>query len=689
MAGFCGLAGGWTGCGACASGVVLNEIMHHPADDRDDLQFVEVLNAGTNAVDLSAWVLGGGIRFQFTRGTRLEAGACAVVCRDVAVFRACYGTDQPIAGVFTGKLSHPGETLELSDGQGRRVEAVAYGDRSPWPMGADGYGSSLERICPAGSGADPHNWAPSGAQPGAAAGGTPGRRNSTYAASVLPRIADVRFGPARPDQPVTVRALLSDDAGIQTATLRWAVWPGAGENDWTEVPMERRSGDGLAGAYEGSIAAQPEGGLIRFTVRARSISGSERICPAPTEPRSTFCCATVVNTNTAAIPVLHVLSSGAIERPGRARRIRGVLRAGARPPVDQPSRWCGAVIYLAPGGGAVEVFDHVEVLARKGGLKVHFHKDQTLAGMNGINLIFESSPRYVLAEALAYEVYRRAGVLTPAWQHVRLVADNIPVGYHLLVEQPNQGFLRRHNLDNNGNLYKLLWYGEGLIGQHEKKTNPHTGHQDLVDLVGRLHHTAGEAQWDWIQQQFDVDEVIGYYAVNMCIQNWDGFFNNYFAYHDLRPGGKWELIPWDEDKTWGDYDGAEPPYSWYAMPLRYGMKGDSRFRLGFLGGGPFGGEPWWRPPGHLSGPLLANPEFRRRFLSRLRELCDTVFTPEVMGPVIQGLQDRLEPDVLLRAELRGENPEAALKAFRVDIQSFRDQVTGRRAFLLKELGSPS
>ena len=109
--------------------------------------------------------------------------------------------------------------------------------------------------------------------------------------------------------------------------------------------------------------------------------------------------------------------------------------------------------------------------------------------------------------------------------------------------------------------------------------------------------------------------------------NWDGFFNNYFAWHDLKPGGKWEVFPWDEDKTWGDYDGASSRYDWYSMPLTFGMNGDqppgSRARPGARSP-RFGMRPgtmWWRPPGWFSGPLLANAEFRKRFLAGLRGIC--------------------------------------------------------------------
>ena len=270
-------------------------------------------------------------------------------------------------------------------------------------------------------------------------------------------------------------------------------------------------------------------------------------------------------------------------------------------------------------------------------------------------------------------------------QHVRLWLDRQLRGYFLLIEQPNKSFLRRNQRDESGNLYKLLWYEQGVVRQHEKKINPHTGHDDIVQLIEGLNRNAGARQWEFIQQNFNVEEVASYYAVNMCIQNWDGFFNNYYSYHDLRPGGKWEVFPWDEDKTWGDYDGASHRYDWYEMPLTFGMNGPTPSRS-FFGGGPFGGgASWWRPPGWFSGPLLANPEFRRRFLARLREICETIFTPEKMGPAINAMENHLEEEVVVRAQLTRESPEAVERALRSDIQSFRNQVINRRKFILQQL----
>jgi len=170
----------------------------------------------------------------------------------------------------------------------------------------------------------------------------------------------------------------------------------------------------------------------------------------------------------------------------------------------------------------------------------------------------------------------------------------------------------------------------------------------------------------------------------MCIQNWDGFFNNYFTYHDTGGTGRWEIYPWDEDKTWGDYDGASSRYDWFTMPLHFGMNDGGGLRGG-RGASRRGFDGWWRPPGFFSGPLLANAEFRRRFLGRLREICQTVFTEARMIPIIDALEKRLEPEIPVRARTMREGAQQAQTEFRADIESFRRQVTNRRTFILAEL----
>lgn len=344
-----------------------------------------------------------------------------------------------------------------------------------------------------------------------------------------------------------------------------------------------------------------------------------------------------------------------------------------------------AYIQVDPQTGEPEVFDFVRVTERSAGYKVHFHKDRPLHGLTSINLLFEYNDRFVLAEPLAYEVYRRSGAATEQTDFVRLTIDGQLVGYQLLMEQPNRAFLQRHGRKGDGDLYKLLWYGRGVVGQHEKKTRLGAGHADLVELIDQLEKTKGADQWALIQKHFNVPQVANYFAVNTCLSHWDGFFNNYFAYHDL--GGKWEMYPWDQDKTWGFYDGLPEDEVFVDMPLTFGMEGD--LPPGWPKDRPapkgFGGEsPWWRPGGYFSKPLLANPEFRRVFLARTRELLDSVYTEEVFFPIIEALGNRLRDEVRVRAGAGKENPVEAVERFDRNLNSLRKHLSLRRKFLLAQ-----
>ncbi|MBL9172716.1 MAG: CotH kinase family protein, partial [Verrucomicrobiales bacterium] len=496
-----------------------------------------------------------------------------------------------------------------------------------------------------------------------------------------PVIEEVRFAPPAPQVPTTVTARLRPDVPVQRVELRYqsvADAPGASE---TVVAM---SPGKAQGTFTAEIPAQPTGRLLRFRVRAVGTQGTQRFEPAQGEPCPTFSAYLQANTNRLAVPSAILLPLGPKESPGSSLRYR--TRRGTPP----APRGQSAFIYFPTNGAPVQTFDHIRLTPRAGGWKVRLHKDRPLDEMTTINLVYEHQPRWVLSEPLGYELFRKSGIPTPKTGHLRLWLQGRPMGYHLMVEQPNASFLRHNQRDSDGNLYKLLWYGQDLVGQHEKKNNPETGHTDLVALVRSLQSRDSAAQWELIQREFNVEELCTYFAVGMCIQNWDGFFNNYFAYHGPGKTGKWEMIPWDLDKTWGDYDGASPEFDWYEMPLTYGMKGDQepggRFNLFRQRNSPWGANAWWRPGGYFSAPLLANPEFRQRFLKRLRVLCDTVFTEKEFLPVIDSLERRLEPEVRHRATLEGEDPGAAAAAFHDRMESFRRQLKHRRAYLLQELG---
>ena len=652
--------------------VIINEIMYHPPGELNDLQYLELFNRGTATANLAEWSFRKGIRFVFPADTTLAPGSFLVVCRNRRAFAKHYGTEPAALGDFEGNLSHRGERIELADARGQLVDEVKYADGELWPAGPDGYSASLERICPFQSGQAPENWAGSLLPDLERPAGTPGRTNDNFSANLPPVIAPVEFKAPSPGREMEITAEVADADGVKSVQVFYQILRPRERSAEMETPMRRTAGTAAQGQFQGAIPAQPEGVLVRFRIKAVDETGAVRFQPPPNEPRPTYSCSTFVNTNTAHIPFAFVVTEAA--GPQSARRRSREAPQNARASSDEPPRGNSAFIYLPPAGGEVLTFDYVHTRPRRGGFKVHFQKDRPLRGMTGINLIFEHSPRWVLAESLAYELYRMAGVPAPLSGHLRVWYDGRPLGYQLLVEQPNKAFLARNQRADDGGLYKVIWQGHGLVGQHEKKTQVATGHKDLLALHSGLTQARGEAQWAFIQDHFSVEEFASYYAVNMCIQNWDGFFNNHYLYHDTGGTGKWEVYPWDEDKTWGYFDGAARPYKWYEMPLTYGMNGD-RSRNGV----------WWRSPGWFSGPLLANPQFRARFLDRLEAICADRFILDKFGPVIDALEQTMEPEISVRAQGSGEAPARALKIFHEDIQSFRNQVKHRREYILDEL----
>ncbi|HVR73012.1 MAG TPA: CotH kinase family protein [Planctomycetota bacterium] len=908
-----------------AAGILITEVMYHPRDEDELGEYLELWNGGEGAIDLGGWTLSGGVAFTFPAGTQLEKDARLVVARNLERFHAVHGMEIRSLGPFQGELKNSGEELKLVDARGGEVDSVAFSDDAPWPPGADGNGSSLERLSPAGPARTAEHWAPSppAAEPGLPPG-TPGRPGVAWAPYLPPVIAQVDWSPQVPKAGAAVRVetLVRHGQPIDKVELAYRVAREGSESEETRIEMGRVPQQG--GRFAATLPAAEAFRVIRFRVIARDSNGVERSSPSPHDLRPSFSLFVAPQEEPGKVAHAYLLRVNADEagaargpRGGRAgptgpaserprlerklglapvwalffgdekvsfeklEQLRAVLReeaetrkraidevlrgpglsgksengyvdeiasadarlekalrvvltpqevkkalsarrdaarqsgrgfgiaqfvkeasgldqlgyfvgtqvdldlkgmaeargsfqalrieetaavqkivkgmqegkdpmtaageialglparaaaelekplsaadrrkfarwraqnvpspfggpgrmVGASP--DLPSRGNTAFCVVAPDG-RVDVHDYVQAPQRTGGFKVRLHGDRMLrfldpftkteVPLRTINLIYEYEPRFILAEHLAYELYRRCGVPSPVSGHLRLWVDGEAQGHYLLVEQPNRAFLRRNGRNDKGNLYKVLWYGRGVVEQHEKKTNVDAGHDDLLELLEALDMATGEDQWRVIDSRFNVDEVIGYFAASLCLSNWDGFFNNYFAYHDVKGTGKWEIYPWDEDKTWGFHDGLRPGEFFFDMPVDYGIDGSAAPGGGSAGGPGARGQvrgfaavtPWWRPPGYFSGPFLANRTVRARYMKRVREILDTIYTEGVFLPIIAALEERLLPEVRARAQALQLDPAAEEERFRLDLKSLRRHLEERRQFLLgqKEL----
>ncbi|HAK94486.1 MAG TPA: hypothetical protein DCM87_05665 [Planctomycetes bacterium] len=177
--------------------VVISEIMYHPADPEEALEFVELHNPEAPRADLSDWRIEGEIEYAFPPGTVLLPGEYLVVARAPTHLQKAYAlARRPLR--FDGRLGNKGGTLRLINSAGRTACAVRYDDRDPWPASADGAGHSLALRDPVFDPRDPASWAQS-----PAVGGTPAAPNgfgpgpSRVALAPLPavKINEIACGP--------------------------------------------------------------------------------------------------------------------------------------------------------------------------------------------------------------------------------------------------------------------------------------------------------------------------------------------------------------------------------------------------------------------------------------------------------------------------------------------------------------
>src|SRR3954471_810343 len=186
------------------AGVVINEIFYHAPDDLENLQWIELFNSGDQPVDISGWQLDQGRLFTFPKDTAIAANGYLIVTLDANQFRLSYRL--PSLGPLKKPLRHGGGQIELQNAAGERVDLAKYKDHEPWPTSPDGYSSSLERICPTASGEIAENWAASPLPDAARPGGTPGKKNSSFNATLPPtiRVVSEIAEEAAPKQAINV-----------------------------------------------------------------------------------------------------------------------------------------------------------------------------------------------------------------------------------------------------------------------------------------------------------------------------------------------------------------------------------------------------------------------------------------------------------------------------------------------------
>jgi hypothetical protein len=190
----------------------------------------------------------------------------------------------------------------------------------------------------------------------------------------------------------------------------------------------------------------------------------------------------------------------------------------------------------------------------------------------------------LMREALAFSVFRAAGLPAPRTAYARLMFnvagtyDNVPGGLYVLIENVNKQFLKNVLPPGTGLLMKpeglrggVLSYGDNwsaYIANYRPDRDATPQEQQRVIEFAKLVSQNDVALFrSRISSFLDVDSFLRYLAVNAFLVNGDSYLggsHNFYLYLDPKDD-KFRFIPWDEDLSMGTRGNAAIDL---ARPLR-------------------------------------------------------------------------------------------------------------------------
>ncbi len=567
---------------ASPTGVVINEIMYSPASDLDGDEFLELANTNPTAVDVSGWTFTG-ITATLPAGSTIPANGFFVLSPDAARFQTTYG--RTANAVYTGKLSNGGELLAVKDASSAIVDQVTYADAGDWPASTDGLGPSLELIDPTLDHNDPMNWAASTATKG----NTAGTANSTAHTGLGPRISAVTANPPKPaaNQSVTVTATVT--AATANPTLRYKTDFGAE----LSMPMNSTGGD----AYAATLPGVAAGHLLRYRVQAVNGNGTSWF------PRVgdtiTYQGVVAASGVTSAVPVLEwfiadadynemvnnptadIIKPAAIAYGGTVYDNVSVNIRGAVSQTNPKVSWDFNLPHNHPLDMPGVLIDPVDTFAMKADWTDPSHG----------------------RELLSYRAYSEAGISNNEVFPLRTQRNAKFQGLYLYVDKYDGTWRDREGYSND-QFFKAgdaAWDPTKSDTFRFSKETPKDGDYTPVKTFTAGVIQSGNAQRDFMLANADIPEIINYAAVTAITQNVDIANHNFYLSQDTTRG-RWSIIPWDMDKTFGNTccDVDSP----FVTPAEPGDKTNALMRA-----------------------VLSQPEWRAMYFRRLKTLTGQLLAP--------------------------------------------------------------
>lgn len=211
-------------------------------------------------------------------------------------------------------------------------------------------------------------------------------------------------------------------------------------------------------------------------------------------------------------------------------------------------------------------------LDRKPPFKIKFDEfvaKQEFRGLRrlALNNLWEDAS--FIAERLAYDVYRAAGLPAPRCNSALVYVNNVFYGVYANVEAEDKTFLKRWFPTDGGNLYEegQKDFVTGAETAFDLETNETANDRtDLKNLIAAIQGATNPATFlTDIGGLLDTNHYLKFTAVEAAVNQWDMysytvFYMNNFRLYDDPTAKKFYFLPWGHDLSMKPFRDSGKPY---------------------------------------------------------------------------------------------------------------------------------
>lgn len=271
----------------------------------------------------------------------------------------------------------------------------------------------------------------------------------------------------------------------------------------------------------------------------------------------------------------------------------------------------------------------------------------------------------MLRNALSFHFLETLGVHAPAAQHCVLYLNGELLGVYLRLEAVKTSFFRKRGIPVRSIFYAINdnadfsmfdkdtgYVKNSLSSGYSLIKGARQDRRKLEKFIEWMNETTGRELLRGLQGRVNMDNYLGWLCGAVMTGNDDGLSQNY-TWYEHRVTGKYGIVPWDYEGTWGrNFFGARTNSN--VIPIQ-----------GY---------------NELTGKILSFRSLRAEYKRLLRNHLKARFKPDNILAMAKRMHRRIAADVR-----KDPNKQWNMSAFHGELEVIREYTEERREYLIRHL----